>query len=89
MKSLLKYASTNFVVIAFAAPANATGFERDGGQGIAAFQSTAPTQRNNADEPGYPTYGRAVDACGNGNVFVMYEEGGTHGRTNHRFDCAD
>jgi hypothetical protein len=96
MKSILKNASTSLVIIAFAVPANATGFElhtsgfvRHGGQGVAGFQSAAPNQRNASDEPGYPSLGKAQDACGIGNVFVVYEEGGTHGNTNHRFDCAD
>jgi hypothetical protein len=104
MKSLLKYASTSLVIIAFAMPANATGLDlrisgfvrHDGAVapynnrgGVPSLQFTAPAQRNTRNEPGYPTYGKAVDACGAGNVFVVYDEGGTLGRRNHRYDCAD
>jgi len=38
---------------------------------------------------GYPTLGKAIDACGHGNVFVMYEELPDGSTQNHSFHCVD
>ncbi len=40
-------------------------------------------------EPGYPTPGKAAEACGGiDNVFVVYVES-PFGNRDHRYDCAD
>jgi len=49
----------------------------------------ATTTHNTKKEPGYPTPGKAYEACGAGNVFVVYVESPTLGNSEHRYDCAD
>ena len=38
---------------------------------------------------GYPTLGKAYDACGHGNVFVMYEELPDGTTQHHSFHCVE
>jgi len=53
----------------------------------AAFASAQRGGGTTAD--GYPTLGKAIDACGHGNVFVMYEELPDGSTQNHSFHCVD
>lgn len=51
------------------------------------FFRIAKPRGGNPAADGYPTLGKAQDACGFGNVFVMYDinEDGTY--SNHSFHC--
>lgn len=88
--TLVKTIATGLVIAMIAVPASADRLTTKY-KGISAsgqFTIAGSGSRTKA-EPGYPTPGKAAEACGGlDNVFVVYVES-PFGSSEHRYDCAD
>ncbi|MBO6551530.1 MAG: hypothetical protein JJ926_09420 [Roseitalea sp.] len=92
MTRLSKFAAlaAGAALIATAATtAGHAGMKRHGIAAAGTMQLAAKAGGGSAAD-GYPTPGKAFEACGGaGNVFVMYDELPDGTRTNHSYHCVD
>ncbi|MBO6637407.1 MAG: hypothetical protein JJ920_05680 [Roseitalea sp.] len=82
-------AATAALIATTATTAGHAGMKRHGISAAGGMQLAANAGRGSTAD-GYPTPGRAFEACGGaGNVFVMYDELPDGTRTNHSYHCVD
>jgi len=82
-------AATAALIATSVATAGHAGMKRHGIAAAGGMQLAAKGGGGSTAD-GYPTPGRAFEACGGaGNVFVMYDELPDGTRTNHSYHCVD